>query len=353
VRRVSTPTGHPAWLATSHDDVRMVLADPRFGKAPLTSLVATTRVGRLLPGLLFTTDPPEHTALRAEVAAAMRLCPSRRLRERMVERADVLLAVLAGDVVRDYAEPLAMWSVRTWLGVPAADARRCTRWAEIVLSVNRFPADVVEDAQLEMIDFMDQLVLARRYVPADDLLTALATTAAAPGPLAATVLATGYETMAAGIANATLTMLVVGGGFGSWPTDRAEERRLIDEVLRFNPVGGTLRSRCALVDVVVGATAVRQGELVLAATGPANRDPARFAEPERFCPGRADNRHVSFGEGERFCVGSQLALMELSVALGRMAAWYPRLRLAVDPSELVVLAGAAEPRPTALPVRWD
>lgn len=331
----------------------MVLADPRFGKAPLTGLTEITRVGRLLSGLLFTTDPPEHTVLRAELAAAMRICPSWRLRDRMFGQADVLLAALAGDVVRDYAEPLSMWSIRTWLGVPPAEAERCARWAEIVLSVKRFPAEVVEDAQAEMIDFMDHLVRLRRSRPADDLLTALASTAAAPGALAATVLATGYETMVAGIANATLTMLVDGGGFGSWPTGRAEERALIDEVLRFNPVGGTLRSRCALVDVVVGETAVRQGELVVAATGPANRDPARFDEPDRFCPGRADNRHVSFGEGERFCVGSQLALMELSVALGRIAAWYPRLRLAVDPSELVVLGGASEPRPTALPVRWD
>ena len=99
VRRVLSPTGHPAWLATSYQDVRFVLSDPRFGKAPLVAGPDATRAGRLLPGLLFTTDPPEHTALRDELLAAMRLCPSRSLRDPLVASGDCLLSGVCGDLV--------------------------------------------------------------------------------------------------------------------------------------------------------------------------------------------------------------------------------------------------------------
>ena len=349
MKRVQTPTGHPAWLATSYADVRLVLSDPRFGKAPLTSSV--TRFGRLPRGLLFSTDGPEHKALRAELLAAMRLCPSRLLRNRLVAQADSLLSAVgdSGDLVASYAAPLAMWSIGTWLGVPVEDWSRCTSWSSIVLSLNRYSAAEVEDAQLSLIDYLGGLLPGRT---SPDLLTALTVTAASPAPLAATVLATGYETMVAGIANAALTLLTEGSGFGDWPVGRVAVRRLIDELLRFAPLGGTMRSRCALVDVTVGEVLVGKGEVVLAATGPANRDPSRFASPDQFCPVRGDNRHVAFGAGERFCVGSQLAVMGLTIALERIAVRFPGIQLAVDPASLPLLTGSAEPRPVTLPVHW-
>jgi cytochrome P450 len=347
MRRVLTPTGHPAWLATSYHDVRFVLSDPRFGKAPLTAGAEATRSGRLLPGLLFTTDPPEHTCLRDQLLAAMRLCPSRSLHDGLVAFADSLLSDVSTDLVGSYAAPLAIWTIGTWLGVPVEDFSRCASWSSIVLSVNRFPGSVVEDAQRSLIDYMAALA-----VSASGLLAALTVTATSPAPLAATVLATGYETLVAGIANAALTLLTSGPGFASWPSSRVEVRRLIDELLRFAPLGGTMRSRCALEDVPVGSVVVGKGEVVLAATGPANRDPSRFADADQFCPARRDNRHMAFGVGDRFCAGSQLAVMVLTVALERIALRFPSTRLAVDPAELVVVPGAAEPRPEALPVHW-
>jgi len=351
VRRILTPTGHPAWLATSYADVWQVLSDPRFGKAPLADSQGGTRSGRLLPGLLFTTDGLEHKALRGELLAAMRLCPSRSLLDGLADRADSLLSAVgdSGDLVASYASPLAIWAVGTWLGLPAEDWSRCAELSSIVLSINQFPADVVEKAQFELLDYMSGLLASRPERP--DLLTALAVTAAQPAPLAATVLATGYETMLAGIANAALTLLTH-PGFGSWPSSRVDVRRLIDELLRFAPLGGTMRSRCALVDVPVGEVLVGKGEIVLAATGPANRDPSRFTDPDSFCPDRKDNRHVAFGVGERFCSGSQLAVMSLTVALERIAARFPTVRLAVAPEALRVLPGSAEPRPAELPVHW-
>ncbi|MFI9388714.1 cytochrome P450 [Kutzneria sp. NPDC052558] len=352
MKRILTPTGHPAWLATSYADVRQVLSDPRLGKAPLTACRNSTRSGRLLPGLLFTTDGPEHRALRSELLAAMRLCPSRSLLAGFTAYADSLLAAvpLSSDLVSSYASPLAMWAIGTWLGLPPSDWPRCAELSSIVLSVNQFPAEVVEQAQFDLLDYLGGLLSSR---PAHlDLLSALAATATDPVPLAATVLATGYETVVAGIANASLTVLTH-HDFAMWPSSRVDVRRLIDELLRFAPLGGTLRSRCALVDLQVGNASIAQGEIVLAATGPANRDPAHFPAPDSFRPDREHNRHLAFGAGDRFCSGSQLAVMGLSVALERIALRFPSVRLAVPPDSLRILSGSAEPRPVALPVHWS
>jgi cytochrome P450 len=344
-----TPTGHPAWLATSYEHVRQVLSDPRFGKAPLIEGQDTTRSGRLLPGLLFTTDGLAHKALRAELLAAMRLCPSRSLLDGLSGSADSLLSLVgsSGDLVASYAAPLSIWAMGTWLGLPPEDWPRCASLSSIVLSVNQFPGDVVEQAQFDLLDYLGGLLSSRP----SGLLRALAATATDPAPLAATVLATGYETMVAGIANAAMTLLLH-PGFSSWPSSRLDVRRLIDELLRFAPLGGTMRSRCALVEVPIGDVLVAKGDIVLAATGPANRDPSRFTSPDSFCPSRRDNRHIAFGVGDRFCAGSQLAVMGLSVALERIALRFPGVRLAVEPGSVCVLTGAAEPRPVELPVHW-
>ena len=73
------------------------------------------------------------------------------------------------------------------------------------------------------------------------------------------------------------------------------------------------------------------GTLVTLGIGAANRDPARFPEPDRLDLGRAPNKHLAFITGIHACAGMWLARMEGRVALGRLVARFPNLRAAGPP----------------------
>ena len=76
------------------------------------------------------------------------------------------------------------------------------------------------------------------------------------------------------------------------------------------------------------------GEPVLCVTSSANRDPARFPDPDQLDVGRDASGHVAFGHGIHYCVGAPLARLEGEIAFGALLARFPGLSLAVEPSEL-------------------
>ncbi|MFB9903097.1 cytochrome P450 [Allokutzneria oryzae] len=367
VCRVRLPSGDLAWLVTRYADARLVLADHRFSKrALLDGGAARTRRGALLSGLLFTTDPPEHTALRSRLTGSLNPRRVAALRPRITGLAEELLDRLepGGDLMAAFAEPLAMSVICALLGVPVAEHRTYAHWAEAVLSVNRFTDEEVTRAQNELLVHMSATVRAARSEPGEGLISALVTDGLAVDDdasvvkLVATLLVTGYETMVAGIGNAVLTLLVHNGRLPSCPVDPA----LLEEVLRFSTYGDALRSRRAVEDVQLGGVTIRAGDVVVVSVASANRDddafpeagrfdPTRF-DPTRFDPARCGPRHLSFGHGAHFCVGASLARLELEVALEVLSRRLPALRLAVPATEVRFRDGSAETPPESLPVTW-
>lgn len=356
------PTGSLAWLVTRWANVRFVLADARFGKAALLESGAPkARPGSLPPGLLMTTDPPEHSGLRTIVGRQLNQAAVARLRPGIGGIAGRLIVGLASarqpvDLVTGFAEPFAMQVICELLGVPVEDRGAIGGWAEQVLAVDSRPAADVEDAQRELFAYITGLTERRATSPGDDLISAMLT--GGPGAdvgtvvkLAATLLVTGYETIVAALANSVLTLLTHPGGMAlvAGPAGRVA---VLEELLRFATFGDALRSRRAIEDVEVGGVWIRRGDLVMVSTASANRDSAQFAEGDRFDPDRAPNRHLSFGRGIHHCVGAGLARAELEIALERLATGLPSLRLAVPPEEIVLRGTSAEGPPTCLPVTW-
>ena len=76
---------------------------------------------------------------------------------------------------------------------------------------------------------------------------------------------------------------------------------------------------------------VERGQQIGMLLAAANRDPRRFADPDRFDPARADAGNVSFGSGIHFCIGAPLARLELETSLAAVFARFPRLALAAAP----------------------
>jgi cytochrome P450 len=101
----------------------------------------------------------------------------------------------------------------------------------------------------------------------------------------------------------------------------------VEEILRYeSPVQMT--SRLAQTDVIIGGRTITRGQEVLVSLGAANRDPAVFAEPDRFDITRQPNPHLAFAAGIHYCLGAALARMEGQVAIGSLLRRFPNLALA-------------------------
>ncbi|MGM1063779.1 cytochrome P450 [Saccharothrix sp. Mg75] len=363
--RVRTLAGARVWLVTRYDDVRLVLADPRFSRAAVVKEGAP-RVGvsRPLAGTLPTTDPPEHTRLRKLVSGAFAHRRIERTREwvrGLCERlADDLADDLAADLAADpgdgadlrrvFALPLPIQVICTLLGVPYDDRERFREWVELSYSLEMSERERVEGAMASLLGYMGALVsekLAARR--SDDLLDELCATSLTHDELVAfalNLLVAGHETSANQITSFVATLL----------RDRRHWERLVaepdlvpsavEELMRFTRLSEVGQLRVALEDVEVAGVVVRAGEGVMASIGSANRDPRAFGAPDELDLARTPNPHLALGAGPHFCLGAQLARIELQEALGVLLRRFPGLRAARPVEELawrrVLVSGLAE-----------
>ncbi|EKX66295.1 cytochrome P450 [Streptomyces ipomoeae] len=364
--RIRMPYGDGAWLVTRYEDVRAVLADPRFSLAaamgedqPRMRPVARTGAG------LFSTEPPEHTRLRSLVAREFSARRVERLRTRAVELADELLdgIIAAGrpaDLVEDFAIPMPTTIICEVLGIPAKDHRMLWHWAETVLSAVT-PGEVFATEGQAFMDYMAGMLELRGREPGDDLLTTLVRACREQGLISEEeLLSIACDLLIAGFISTTNQ---IGNFFHQLLVNPEELVRLrerpelipgaVEELMRYVPLlTGFSLPRYATADVELGGVTIRAGEAVMIATAAANRDPEVFQEPERLVLDRPANPHIGFGHGVHYCVGAHLARLELQVAIERVPARLPGLRLAVPEHELRWKEDAMVNGLQALPVAW-
>ena len=160
------------------------------------------------------------------------------------------------------------------------------------------------------------------------------------------------------IAGIDTTWSSIGSALWHLATHPDDRRRLVadpelvpiavEELLRaYSPV---TMARVATRDTRLGDRQVKQGEIVLLPFPAANRDPAAFDRPEEVVIDRAVNRHIAFGSGIHRCAGSNLARMEMQVAITEMLAMIPDFELE-DP-DAVTWAGGQVRGPRYLPVTF-
>ena len=99
----------------------------------------------------------------------------------------------------------------------------------------------------------------------------------------------------------------------------------IEEGLRFES-SNQLGNRRLATDMELGGERLAAGTYIHIGIGAANRDPAQFAEPDRFDAAREPNRHVAFGSGMHVCLGAVLARLEGTIAISRLVARLDGLR---------------------------
>ncbi|NUT50621.1 MAG: cytochrome P450 [Saccharothrix sp.] len=353
VARVRTLAGAEVWLVTRYDDVRLVLADPRFSRAGVVARGAP-RVGvsRPLPGTLPTTDPPEHTRLRKLVSGAFshrRISATRPWVRELCERlADDL--VDGADLRQVYALPLPIQVICTLLGVPYADRERFREWVELAYSLEMSEQPRVEAAMASLLEYMGGLVAAKRRVPrSDDLLDELCATELTHDELVAfslNLLVAGHETSANQITSFVATLLRERARWERLVREPSLVPSAVEELMRFTRLSEVGQLRVALEDVEIAGVVVRAGEGVMASIGSANRDPRAFSAPDALDLARTPNHHLALGTGPHFCLGAQLARIELQEALWVLLRRYPGLAPARPVEELAwrkaLVSGLAE-----------
>jgi cytochrome P450 len=168
---------------------------------------------------------------------------------------------------------------------------------------------------------------------------------------AAVLLFGGIETTEGMICNAIWYLLRDEAALAQVGADRTLVNAAVEEALRLEPAAAVV-DRYATADVNLGGADVERGDLVTVSLAGANRDPAVFADPDRFDLHRPNGRqHLAFAIGPHFCIGAQLARLEATAALAALLDVMPGLRL--DPRHSSEPYGLVFRKPPALNVRWD
>jgi len=375
VQRVRNPNGLEYWLVTRYDEARAALADRRLSKDPRRAWDALRAAGVVSgePGEatfdLHTTDPPDHTRLRALVGRAFTPGRVAGLRERTKHVADGLLDAIdermTADLIEDFAYPLSLTVIAELLGVPSIDHGRFRAWTIAAMTppfVTDTPMSKKEGGRL-LRQYVTDLVARKRAEARagaqDDLLTALLAAREDGDQLTeAELVALTHQLLFAGHEPTTN---LIGNGMAALlrhPDQLAVLRErpellpgAIEELLRYD--GPTARSSpsYAVEDLSIGDTVVPAGSIVIVGIAAANRDPRRFAQADQLEITRGDDRHLAFGHGLHRCLGAPLARMEGSVAIGALLRRFPNVRLACAPEELSWLPFPVFRGLATLPVR--
>ncbi|GAA3009150.1 cytochrome P450 [Kitasatospora albolonga] len=357
-----------AVVVTGHQEARQALAGAALSKDTGAYFADKDSDRALHPAVarnMLTTDPPEHTRLRRLVTRAFTTATVHRLRPAIEALARQLTAHWEPgqevDLVEGLAAPLPVTVICELLGVPERDRPAIGVWsAELFVTGDHTRIDAASHA---LSAYMAELIAAKRTAPDGALISELI--AARDGEdapldehellsLAVLLLVAGHETTTAAIGNGVLALLRHPEAWAELLADPGRIPAAVDELLRYDaPVSiATWRWAPAATTLGADATPVPAGTPVFVCPGAANRDPARFADPDRMDLARPDAAaHLSFGHGAHRCLGAPLAHAEVEITLRVLLERFPALRLAVPAEQLTWRHSRLFRGLTALPVR--
>ncbi|HEX6388551.1 MAG TPA: cytochrome P450 [Solirubrobacteraceae bacterium] len=347
------------WLVTRRDLAMQVMRDPQ------TFTVDDPRfsTGQLVGPSMLTREGDEHRRHRAPFAGPFRRgAVHARFAQLVREETDRLIDAIqpagAAELRRSLAGPLAVAVVTRALGIQDADATAVLGWYERIvaavtdITAGRPPDGAGRDAYAALAAAIGP---ALDREPSASLLAAAASEA---GGLqrdrvisnAAVLLFGGIETTDGMIANAVWHLLSHPAQLERVRTRPGLLANAIEESLRLEPAASIV-DRYATADVEIAGAPIARGDLVRVSIAAANRDPAEFAEPDRFDVQRANaGRHLAFAHGPHACVAMHLARLEAHTAVEQLLARLPDLRL--DPARPTAPRGLVFRKPPELHVRW-
>ncbi|WP_052849564.1 cytochrome P450 [Streptomyces avicenniae] len=358
-------------VAVTHAACAEILRDRAAGrlwrdKEPAAAFPAFNLLHR---NSLLEAEPPRHTRLRRLISGAFGRGHTERLRSRVQEIADGMVARLAAAIEADgsadllvhLAGPLPVEVIAELLGVPTADRPLLQPWSHAIVKMYEFGlppegAAAAETASAEFVAYLTALAEDRARHPGDDLISDLVAardggdrlTADELVGTAVLLLMAGHEATVNVIGNGVLALLRHRDQWDRLVASPALLPTAVEELIRHDaPL--QLFERTATAPTTVAGYALEPGDRIAALLGAAARDPAVFTDPDALDIGRTPNRHLGFGAGIHYCVGAPLARVEIAAALAALTTRLPGLRLAAEPRRRpeFVIRGLSELRVTA------
>lgn len=336
------------WLVTTDREVRAVVGD--FQRFTLEGTSSAALFGD--DAFISIDDRKRHDALRLVWGEAFRLQGLERLRPQVETIAAGLLEPVAQrlrdgepvEMVSAVCRPLPTLVIALMMGVPRAMLGDVVRWSdEMAGGGPAYLADAAAQAAVRrreaakgaLADYLGELLRERRARPGEDLVSTLAASEVArrcsDDQLVQNLrqlLFAGNETTAKWLAHLFVTYAEEAGVRREIAADRALIRPANDEVMRWQGVVGTLVRRVRGGAVELAGVALADGDEVTCVLASANRDPARFAEPDRLDIHRPPQPNLGFGVGLHHCLGINLAKLEGEIVIGGFLDRLPDFRVA-------------------------
>ena len=293
-------------------------------------------------------DPPEHTWARRLLLphfSIKAITPyEEETRELCRSLIDGFLDKGTADAAADYAQQIPPRVIASMLGVPADMADQFTDWVRNLLEIGLTTPEVRGPARQGLLTFLNAQINDRRANPRDDLISRLVTSEVNGQPVPHLhVIGTCFLLVIAGIDTTWSSIGSALWHLAQHPEDRKrliEEPELmptaVEELLRaYSPV---TMARVMTEDHEYGGCPMKHGDRVIMNFPAANRDPERFHDADKVIIDRAQNPHIAFGVGIHRCAGSNLARMEMRVAIEEWLKRIPDFRLA-DPGTVTWAGG--------------
>lgn len=360
VHKTQLPSGVEAWLVTRYADARQALADSRLSKNPAhhdepahargKTGIPGERSANLMTHLL-NIDPPDHTRLRRLVSKAFTPRRVAEFEPRVQILADQLLTGFSGrgraDLIHEFAFPLPIYAICDLLGVPAEDQDDFRDWAGMMIRHGKGPRGGVARAVKRIRAYLAELIHRKRADLGDDLISELIRasdhgehlTENEAAAMCFVLLFAGFETTINLIGNGSLALFrhPRQRAFLQSAVVRGDSQLLdtaIEELLRYDGPVELATWRFATRPLAIGGVDIPVGDPVLVVLAAADRDPARFDQPDTLDLARRDNPHLGFGHGIHYCIGAPLARLEGRIALATLLTRLPDVELSVAPDDL-------------------
>lgn len=343
IRSAACPIAHTdryrgAYLPTRYADIREIAYDPEhFSSRQVVVRDSQPATGGGAPPI--TSDPPKHRAARMVLLPPFTPQAIDKLRPKARAICNELIDSFADkpgcDAAVEYAQHIPVRVIAAMLGIPESDGDQFRTWIHEILEAGTTDEAALQRALDEITEYFHGHMEARRAAPGDDLISYLMNARYPDG-----------EPFKDNHVLGSLRLLLVAGidttwsGIGSsiWHLARtpADRERLvrepaliptaIEEFLRaFSPV---TMARLVAKEATVNGCTFHEGQMVMLSFPAANRDPEMFPEADKVIIDRQVNRHAAFGLGIHRCVGSNLARMEMTVAVEELLRRLPEFHLA-------------------------